>query len=78
MQILKNFLKNIGVMILLIFIGMTMFFLFESFIEWEWATYPNPFTWDSKLTRLLIAVLIIAAFLQSFDIEHDGEDMGPL
>ena len=76
MQILKNFLKNLGVITLLMFIGMTLFFLLESFIEWKWATFTNPFTWDGKLTRILILVAAITAFLNSFDVDH--EDTGPL
>ena len=78
MKILINFLKNVGLISLTIFIMMTVFFLAVSFVEWEWTTYPNPFTWNGAITRIIILVLVFVAFLHSFDTDNDPEDLGPL
>lgn len=83
MKILTNFLQNITIIAVILLVAMTCYFLVISFIEWEWSVFPNPFTWDAKLTRILILVFGVTAFLHSFDVDYDGNDdddhdLGPL
>lgn len=75
MNKLKQFIVNIGMVLLVLTCVFTAIYLVASFISWEWCKLPNPKEWNPVNIRIGILVILVAALIFP---NSDDSDTGPL